>query len=373
MIKKGLAVIYDPHNLYQFIWYYCNKGKEKEWDALCLPNATKGEYMHSYCENAGIFSKIYKDDTSFDNLQAGKKALFLVEMIGCAALKKQKKFCKKLLNKYVTLDDYDEIVVIADVGFISGACVVLGDELDVVILEDGISDYTERTKNISREKRKSLYQWQGFVMSKLGYCSPGWFWFENDKYCIKYASHPEEMRYKNYREIRQLFDKDDVNNEMFNGLIEKIYPEIHDYNFDVFDAVIFTRPLSDYVIQDDKYKNRLVNYINSQSFKHIMLKEHPREKCQYSFGKETSVTIMSNKIPAEIILPYLRGTKIFVETKSAIIMYIKPNGLECNIIDYDNLYEESLKSNTQFNHTSRNEIVTFCDRYAKGCYSLINI
>ena len=48
--KKGLAVIYDPHNLYQFIWYYCNAGRDMVWDALCLPNDKKGEYMHTYCE-----------------------------------------------------------------------------------------------------------------------------------------------------------------------------------------------------------------------------------------------------------------------------------------------------------------------------------
>ena len=52
---KGLAIIYDPHNLYQFLWYYCNKGKIKEWDALCLPNGYKGEYMHTFVRNREFF------------------------------------------------------------------------------------------------------------------------------------------------------------------------------------------------------------------------------------------------------------------------------------------------------------------------------
>ena len=54
-MSKGLAVIYDPHNLYQFVWYYCNHGKQKKWDALSLPNGGRGEYMHSFCEDTGIF------------------------------------------------------------------------------------------------------------------------------------------------------------------------------------------------------------------------------------------------------------------------------------------------------------------------------
>ena len=73
MKYKGLAVVYDPHNLYQFIWYYCNKGKEKEWDALCLPNGFKGEYMHTYCERAEIFQYIYKDDKDYSNIPIGEK------------------------------------------------------------------------------------------------------------------------------------------------------------------------------------------------------------------------------------------------------------------------------------------------------------
>ena len=32
------------------------------------------------------------------------------------------------MNSYVVLNDYDEIVVIADVGVVSGPCVALGEE-----------------------------------------------------------------------------------------------------------------------------------------------------------------------------------------------------------------------------------------------------
>ena len=60
-MKKGLAVIYDPHNVYQFLWYYCTYGKDIEWSALCLPNSYKGEYLSEPCRKLGIFKKIYRD------------------------------------------------------------------------------------------------------------------------------------------------------------------------------------------------------------------------------------------------------------------------------------------------------------------------
>lgn len=125
---KGLAIIYDPHNLYQFVWYYCNEGKQKEWDALCLPNGYKGEYMHTFCEKAEIFSKIYKYDTDFGNMTSLKKLKVVMSMFGHFIIGQRQRFCKKLVNTYVKLDDYDEIVVIADVGVVSGACVALGNE-----------------------------------------------------------------------------------------------------------------------------------------------------------------------------------------------------------------------------------------------------
>ena len=77
-----------------------------------------------------------------------------------------------MLNQYVDLSEYDEIVVIADVGIISGACVVLGEEKEVVILEDGINDYSIRPRWIPKTKLFSTYMWQGFILARMGYCSP---------------------------------------------------------------------------------------------------------------------------------------------------------------------------------------------------------
>ena len=64
-MNKGLAIIYDPHNLYQFLWYYCTYGQNKKWDALCLPNGFKGQYMDAYCKKSGVFENIYCDDKDF--------------------------------------------------------------------------------------------------------------------------------------------------------------------------------------------------------------------------------------------------------------------------------------------------------------------
>lgn len=366
---KGLAVIYDPHNLYQFIWYYCNQGKQKEWDALCLPNGYKGEYMHTYCEVADIFSKIYKYDSDFSNMPALQKLKMILRMFGHAVIGKRKIFCEKLVNSYVNVNEYDEIVVIADVGIVSGACVALGCEKKVVILEDGIGDYGIRPRWISKEKMKSLYNWQGFFLAIMGYCSPGWFRLDTDKYCIKYSSQPEKMRYQNYKEIRQLYTSEGTDTKLFDQIIRKLYPTIENLDFEKTDAILFTRSLKDFVTDDTKYKKRIENYVNDH-YENILLKKHPRESEKYCFKEEIKCIEIDNSIPAEVLLPYLKGKEIVLITTSAIMLYMKAYELKCKIIVFKGMYEDSITSNAHYRSLNEKEVFEYCESFAEGCYML---
>lgn len=367
---KGLAIIYDPHNLYQFVWYYCNEGKQKEWDALCLPNGYKGEYMHTFCEKAEIFSKIYKYDTDFGNMTSLKKLKVVMSMFGHFIIGQRQRFCKKLVNTYVKLDDYDEIVVIADVGVVSGACVALGNEKKVVILEDGISDYGKRPRWISKDKMKSVYNWQGFFLATMGYCSPGWFRLDTNKHCIKYSSQPEKMLYENYREIRQLYTNEGTDQNLFDQIIKKIYPAIENINFEKAEVILFTRFLKDFVNDDTKYKKRIENYVNAH-YNNVLLKKHPREQGEYCFEKSIKCIEIDNSVPAEVLLPYLKQKDILLITTSAIMLYMKAYQLNCKIILFQGMYEESIVSGAQYRPLTSRETIEFCKKFADGCSEVI--
>jgi hypothetical protein len=140
-MKKGLALIYNPHNLLEFIWYSCTYSKDTEWDALCLPSGHMGEYMSEYCEKSGMFKKIYASDKNYS--QAGMKEQLgeFASMFSHALTGRRAGYCKKTLNRYV--DDiarYDELVVLNDIGLVGGLMIALGREKRVVILEDGVID-----------------------------------------------------------------------------------------------------------------------------------------------------------------------------------------------------------------------------------------
>ncbi|MCR5532182.1 MAG: alpha-2,8-polysialyltransferase family protein [Lachnospiraceae bacterium] len=368
--KKGLAVIYDPHNLYQFLWYYCNRGAGRKWDALCLPNGSKGEYMHSFCESAGVFDRIITSDNNFDALPALKKVSMVFGMFFHFITGRRAAYCRKMLNRYVVLDDYDELVVIADVGIVSGACVALGKEKDVIILEDGISDYGKRPKFIGRVKFFSLYSWQGYFLSLMGYCSPGWFYLRTDRNCIKYCSQPDKMQYTGYREIRQLYEEEGTDWTQFRQILSTVYPKLNSFDFDHVDTVLLTRPLGDYVSSPEKYNKRIEQYV-TENCGVLLIKKHPREQIAYEFGPNVSCTEIDSSVPAEALLPYLKGKDILIVTTSAVMLYLKAHGLKCKMILLDGLYEESLTSNSMFRALSMKAAQEFGERYCSDCFETV--
>lgn len=373
MGKKGLAIIYDPHNLYQFIWYYCSKdcNINKKWDALCLPNGYKGEYMHEYCGRAKIFSTIFQNKTEYLNFSIIKKMTMFFMMFLYFIIGKRKIYCKKLLNKFVNIDDYNEIVIIASVGIVSGACCSLGDEKKVIILEDSLNDYSDRRKFIEWKKINSFYCWQGLILAYMGYCSPGWYYLKTEQFCIKYCHQPALMKFHGYKELRQLFQDSKTNWNNFRLLLKRIYPEIEQIEFEKTDAIVFTRPLSDFVVQPEPYKKKIEEFISS-NYKTVLLKKHPRESEEYSLIK-TKTVIIDNAIPAEVILPYLSKQDIVMITPSGILISLPVYGLKCKIVDLEGLYEESKNQNTLNTPMSIDELREYCDKFAYGSYEIITI
>ena len=366
MNKKGLAIIYDPHNLYQFIWYYCNNdNSKKRWDALCLPNGYKGEYMHTFCEKTNIFDKIYRSELDYTKITMKNKLLMFLKMVLFFFMGKRRVFCKKLLNKFVNEADYDEIVIIAVVGLISGICAALGKEKKVVILEDGYGDYSSRPKYIDFSKVFSFYNWQGYLISLMGYSSPGWFWLSTDKNCIKYCSQPEKMLYHNYREICLLYQQEGTDELLFQKILSDTYPEIKKIDFDKADSIVFTRPLNDFVKNPKSFIDRFQKYIMNNCHS-IILKKHPRESNTYCFGEAISVQNVDNSVPAEVLLPFIKNKKIIVLTTSSIIWHMKGNNLQCQVLLYDDLYNISVKENTMFTPMTIKETKQFCEKFAEG-------
>jgi hypothetical protein len=57
-------------------------------------------------------------------------------------------------------------------------------------------------------------------------------------------------------------------------------------------------------------------------FKSVLLKRHFRDTNEYNFGKAVAVTEVNNKIPAEVLFPFLGETQIVFMDISAIVLHI---------------------------------------------------
>ena len=342
-MKKGLAIIYDPHNVYQFLWYYCTYGKDIEWYALCLPNSYKGEYLSQECKKLDIFNQIFTDSIPFDTLPLGKKFSLFLKLFFYALIGKQKKIAGKIISSYIKDLEFDTAVILTDVGFISGLFCLFGKEKEIVILEDGMGDYIDRKYSNIFSHFHNFFDIQGFLMSILGYSNTGHFFpLRTTKNCIKFSSHPEKMKYKKYKTMNALFDMTYTDISLFKKLISILYPSIEDFFSADKNVILFTTPISDYVTSDKKYLSLIENYINN-NFTKIIIKRHPRDKAKYNFSENVQVTEIPQSIPAEVLLPYLGQIKILFCEISSTNLYMTPFGYSPSFFYFDTLLEDNKK------------------------------
>ncbi len=323
--KQGLIVVYDPHNLLEFLWYYATHGKEYEWTALCLPNGYKGEYMGDYCERCGIFAKIVRAEDDFLAASAAKKAGIFLSMLGHAAVGGQERFIRRFLRRYgIETERFDRLVVMTDVGLISGMISALARHQDTVILEDGTGDYLERSFGQIKSCPTNFVAWEGLLLSWMGYANPGHiFPMRTSRYAEKYCSKPDQMRYREYREMKRLFDFERTDLALYQELVQRAFGRIDVEALERADLFFFTVPIEDYSAETARYVERIVGHVNelaSDRPLRVVVKRHPRDAQKYAFGKNVEVLEIENSVPSEVLLPYTAGRKlIFFERCSTML------------------------------------------------------
>lgn len=369
--RRGLVIIYDPHSLQQFIWYYCTYKRGKDWDAICLPNGYKGTYMDDYCRKSGIFSKIFTDDTDFLELPYAKKARIFIKLVAYYVIGQRKQCCKSILNEYVgNIDQYDELAAICDIGFISGLFALLGREKRVIYFDDGSGDYNPRSRWKSYSLKSIMAKVQGFLLSWMGYSCYGRFYFEPTKYCYKFSAATERMKYRNYRKMLDLnISKTDT--DLYNKILDRVYPEIKQICFDKVEAVFFTDNLSGFTSNYQAYCNKCARYIG-QRYKNILLKKHPRDFSDYEFGTDVKVQEVNNEIPAEILFSYLKGKPIYFMISCSMIIFMRPYHYNYKVFYFESLYKENSKSiSAALHYHSDYELKQYCERFSTGEYEII--
>lgn len=355
MPQKGLAIIYNSHNLLEFIWYYASGHSDVKWDALCLPSGPKGEYVSEYCKRSAIFENIISDNTVFANSTMKEQFKLFVDMLFSFLVGRRKKLCKKVLSKVYDIDEYDSIVVLNDYNLMTSLTLPFADEKQVVILEDGFIDYQKRQWRIILKNLLSLFEWKGFLLSLLGYSNTAYHYpLKTTSACEKYATYPDKLPYKNYKIINKVFESSLTNSTLHNQILKKTFGDLSAYSLEKIDTVIFTTPLSDYTLEEKALINKVERYI-SENCNSVLIKKHPRDNTIYNFI-DTDVKELDSEIPAELLLPLIKGKRIIFLHTSTIIFYLNSEEYSVEVLYYNGLYEESMHQETFHNYVTKDEM-----------------
>lgn len=357
-MKKAIVVLYSPKTLYDFIWYYCTYGKEYEWTAICIPYGYIECQVIDLSKKLDIFEEIKTDAST--NFSIYEKLWIFIEMLFFFCIDKRKAFCKYMVKKYIKSTDFFLAVVPSSLRVLTGAIIGNSDEYNTVILEDGLGDYHSRTKKIILEDGFNFKNFIGAFIAKLGYASlTGRYWLEDEKYCEKYSSHPEKMKYFNYRCIKKLHDMTLTDTKLYYKLISKTF-EINDHIY-TGDLLLFTAPLIDFTDKPFLFIKQTIEYIN-KNFPNstLLIKRHPRDNMIYEFTENIKVKELDEKIPAEVLSDYIEVTHYIFMFPSATLLAFQETEKKATIFYYKKLEKISKKELNKFKYKKIFELSLQC-------------
>lgn len=348
--KKALAVLWSPKSLLDFLWYYEAYGKTQyEYDVLVLTagadeNGKWKTRIYDYAVNAKIFNNISVYKESYVDQSLIKKLKVVTKMVWYAIRGKQKEYCVTELMPWIDYRKYSQIVTVFLPTIFSGELVALSETLEVVLLEDGVKDYVKHRKwpTIKSVKEMGLQtEMAGLFLSKMGYADPTTSYdFKPTRNCIKFSSEPKKLSYTKYKSIHKLNDMSVVNEQNYKKLVAKTFKL--DVKLSSADVILFTAPLYNFSEKlEKKLVTETVKFIEqSYNPKRIILKKHPRDRCNYNFGSGIEVFEINPDIPAELITDLVNvDMSIFMNLTALLMSYRSYE--KCTVIKYNELMRTS--------------------------------
>lgn len=340
--KKALAIVAGPYRFYQVVWLY-TQFTELEWNILLLPYG-KGEgvvnNLYSKSEKLGIFNQIYISKMIGQDSDMLSQIWMMLKMCWYYVCGKKKELMRRIIFSQTNQDDFDVFFIGCEYSIIEGAVIGLADEKKVYIFEEGLGDYLPRKKYPTFSIKEII----SYIVSKMGYFSPYTFFeMQNLSLCVKYASLPELLYKRRYKEVRKLFKGDAFSNKRYKELLDRIYcvPKGILENSEI---VFFTSPWDWNMEKKNYYLEKIKQWLIVQyGDKHIAIKKHPRDQEKYEWS-ELNFIFLPENIPAEILAEYMRGKVVVMMGVSTTILSLLSNVEKIQIFQFDNIHGEYEKN-----------------------------
>jgi len=340
----------NPRSLYEFIWYYATYGMDKEWQAVCFPFAGVDMQIEKYAEKTGIFKQIYNADINFQHAGLKERVKEFFRMFGYAVRGRQQEYAQRLFSKYVDLSEFETIVTMSDFSVAFGSVLTYGKDAEVIILEDGRSDYAERSFSPFKNEFGCSLWMQALFLCALGYSNPTTFMpLRTTKNCVKFSTYPDKMEYRDYKSIEHLFDMSKTNKILFENLVRKTFLSSMETEIKHSEAVLFTTPMSDFVgsEEEQEFIQRMLNYLR-QKYKSISIKRHPRDFANYNMFSEMKIFELGGEIPGEILLSQFVTKGMYFSYPSSILMQVAALDIKPNLFYMEDMMKWNEENNNEF-------------------------
>lgn len=345
-MKDRLVLIRGPYNLLQVLWLYSTM-PDGNWYAIVqqYDNVKRDYKTKELCEKSGIFKKVIFEKSSFEEKMNIGSILEIIVMILLKILKKQDVYFKKKRVSQFGVEKFDTVIVQSDFSILAYSF-ISSQIHEKVILEDGMADYVKRDYNFSGKKIGLKEK----MVSKLGYGNPSIYYpLEQTKTCLKYCSMPEKMQYSNFLELKQLFQLERCDVNLYKQLIERTFSMADISPVSKPEVIVFTSPLAeDYGAREEIYEQLHQWLKNVYTSNLILIKKHPRDSFRYKWD-DLNIIVDSSTIPSEVLISYWEKRKLLLMFTSTLLLTIIPNQCNYDVIKFNNISSQEYHYNFEDN------------------------
>ena len=301
---------------------------EYSWSVVLLrygKNKNNVLNMKKACELSGRFEKIHVVISDIKYFGKLKLIVIFIKMFIYYLFGKRKKFCKKLIESSIGEFDYDLICISSSYSVFEGAAMNFADEIPTVMLQEGLVEYIH-----PKTQYDLLTRIGGILLFKMKYMNLlAHTNFYYNKYCTKYATNPERLIDKSYREVKKIFDESFVDFHDFETVLKKMY-DIEELDFDL---IIFSS-ISQSICENNDMNNLREWLNNHYNGKKILIKKHPQDTYLYKWN-ELDITCKYQDVPGELLIRLAKNIKlIFAFPSTLLFSVIYEQGYDYSILKY---------------------------------------
>ena len=352
-----MVYIGTPKHLMDFLKFYAREPKGYRYYCVSAGSSVNDPLVTA-CIRSGVFKKVYFFPSLFKMPFFRLLSLNLSLLFSCISRTKEY-LAKKFLSGVFHIPCGGRFICPCNYGLIPGLMVSLSRTKECVQLEDGLTEYADKDPSFNINYLRSPLLFYYFFLARAGFADLTYrMGTEGDRWCIKYVSFPDLMKYRNYKEIRQLPVPEGEEKDLYFGLLQKCFL-LENLPEDT-GLIILTAPFDDFALDQEAIIQRISSHI-TQLFpgRKALLKRHPRDGFKKYEFPGLNVTEVDSYIPGELLIQHFPKVPVVSFNMSTALLEAAAHGNPMTVYkiqdltsggrnnrQYEDIFEKGLKMMT---------------------------